>query len=94
MFEWDDEKDTINRIKHGIGFNAAIHIFSGIVLTQIDDRQDYGETREISIGLLEGQIVIVVVHTDRNDVTRIISARRANKPERKLYHDYYTQIIR
>ena len=55
----------------------------------MDDRFDYDEIRELSIGQLflpeQPVIVVLVVHTDRNGVTRIISARRANKKERKRY---------
>lgn len=87
VFEWDDHKNAANAKKHGIRFENAIGIFQGPVLTWIDDRADYGETRHISIGALEGVLVIVVVHTARRKATRIISARRANRRERKRYHE-------
>lgn len=84
-FEWDEEKNAQNIRKHGIDFERAKAIFRGPVLTMPDDREDYGELREISIGLVGGVAVIVVVHTDRDGVCRIISARPAQKHERKLY---------
>lgn len=49
-----------------------------------DDRFDYGERRFVSLGLLQGR-VIVVVHTEQDQVTRIISARKATKYEQSIY---------
>jgi len=87
-FEWDEEKDAENQKKHKISFAEAVLIFQGPILTSIDDKEDYGEVRELSIGLIGSATVIVVSHTDRDDVTRIISARKAEKPERRKYDDY------
>lgn len=88
-FEWDEVKNEANFSKHKIRFEKAVRIFINPVLTQTDDRTDYGEVREISIGLLDGHIVLVVVHTDRDGNIRLISARKANRAERKAYDDYY-----
>jgi len=87
-FEWDSEKNKQNFQKHGILFEEAREIFRGPVLTAVDDRIDYGETRYISIGELYSVIVIVLVHTDRKGRKRIISARRANKMERRKYYEH------
>ena len=85
-FEWDAAKNQSNISKHGISFDTAKRVFDGVVLTAIDDRFDYGEVREISIGLIEKALYLVVVHTKRNDTTtRIISARKANQAERYRY---------
>ncbi len=86
-FEWDDDKDRTNIAKHGIGFSRAAQIFDGPTLDWVDDRQDYGEERTISLGMIEGVLVLVVVHTDRGGVTRIISARVAKRAERRLYEE-------
>lgn len=86
-FDWDPAKNTGNIAKHGIGFEQAVRIFEGPVVTATDDRHEYGEIREISLGKLDGMVVLVVVHTDRNGVTRIISARRANRGERERYEE-------
>ena len=91
-FEWDEEKNKANFAKHGITFEEAALIFRGLTLTEIDTRKDYGEIREIDIGLLPEQVVIVAVSTGRNGVTRIISARPANRAERKRYDDYCKKI--
>ena len=88
QFEWDEEKNQTNFLKHGIYFEEAIEIFKGDCLTRIDNRVEYGEIREITIGQLKKHVVIVVVHTDRYGSVRIISARKANKNERRAYHEH------
>ncbi|MBB3966616.1 BrnT family toxin [Rhizobium metallidurans] len=85
MYEWDDAKNAANIAKHGVGFSTAVRIFDGRVLTAVDDRFDYGEIRKNSIGLVDGILFLVVTHTDRKDITRIISARPANRKERERY---------
>ncbi|WP_320196803.1 BrnT family toxin [Agrobacterium rosae] len=87
MFEWDKEKNTLNLEKHGIGFSLAVRIFDGPVLTWIDDRNDYAETRYHSIGQIDGLVVLAVIHTDRAGKTRLISARAANRRERRRYDE-------
>lgn len=91
-FEWDDKKDQANFEKHGIRFEEAALIFQGITLTVRDEREDYAERREISIGQLSAKAIIVVVHTDRQGVTRLISARPAGRRERKRYDEYCKKI--
>ncbi len=85
IFDWNLDKAKSNIAKHGIGFETACLIFSGPTVDRIDDRKDYGEERKISIGMVENLLIIVVVHTNRDGVTRIISARRAKKSERSFY---------
>jgi uncharacterized protein len=55
----------------------------------VDDREDYGEHRLILIGMVENRL-LVVAHTMRNDVVRIISAREAEPHERRRYHEENT----
>ncbi len=87
-FEWDESKNIINYQKHGIYFEEAIEIFKGDCLTWVDGRQECNEVREVTIGQLKKNVVIVIIHTDRLGVVRIISARKANKKERRTYHEY------
>lgn len=87
MFEWDDEKNRTNIEKHGISFEQASRIFEGLTLTVIDDRFEYGEVREISIGLIDGIAYLTVAHTNREGSIRIISARPARRNERKRYDE-------
>jgi uncharacterized protein len=86
-FEWDEAKNRTNIAKHGISFELARKIFDGIVWSRIDQRLNYGEMRIISIGAVEQAAIIVMAHTDRNGKIRIISARPANRKERRRYHD-------
>jgi uncharacterized DUF497 family protein len=83
-YEWDEHKRLANLKKHGIDFEDAIAIFEGPVLERIDDRKNYGEVRYIVIGKMI-DIELVLVYTPRGDPRRLISARRANRNERKAY---------
>jgi uncharacterized DUF497 family protein len=59
-------------------------------LTRADVRRDYKETRSISIGVTSIGVV-AVAFTERSGAIRLISARRANRKERELYHAYVAQ---
>ena len=83
---WDEVKRRANYAKHGLDFRDAEKAFQGITLTAEDDRQDYGEKRFISIGLLD-DMVVVVVYTERNETIRLISMRKANQRERQAYEE-------
>lgn len=88
QFEWDEAKNLENIRKHEIDFTDVPEMFDRPMLVELDDRLDYGEDRWFGIGLL-GNGVAVVVWTERqNDVIRIISARRANRHERKKLEQY------
>ena len=87
-FEWDDGKNSFNFATHGITFEEASLIFEGRTLSWVDRRFDYGERRTISIGVIRGIVAVSVVHTERVEKVRIISARLANRHERKLYDEY------
>jgi len=88
QFEWDENKNQSNYEKHGIYFEEAVEVFKSDCLTWIDDRKNYGETREITIGEVSKNIVLVLVHTDRFGNIRIISARKANERERSKYYEH------
>lgn len=83
-FDWHDAKHERNIRERSFGFDFAALIFLGRVLSQVDEREDYGETRIKAIGEAEG-IVLAVIYTDREDVRWIISARKANRKERALW---------
>ena len=84
-FEWDEDKNAANIVRHGIDFDDAIRIFDGSVLEKMDDRHGYGEVRMVAIGIAYGR-ELFVVYTWRGDNRRIISARRANRHERQAYY--------
>ncbi|MBD2309519.1 BrnT family toxin [Chroococcidiopsis sp. FACHB-1243] len=85
-YEWDEAKRLAKIGKHGIDFLDIPDVFDGDILTVEDDRYSYGEQRFITLGLLQGR-VIAVVHTERQDCIRIISARKATKYERRIYFE-------
>jgi uncharacterized DUF497 family protein len=80
-FDWHAAEHEQNLRERGFGFDFAARIFAGRVLTQIDDRHDYGEVRVRAIGEAASRI-LVVIYTDRDDVRWIISARPANRKDR------------
>ena len=91
VFEWDSAKNEANLDKHGISFEEATAIFDGPILTRADDRQDYGEERDITLGMSFPQAVLVVVPTGREEKIRLISARKANRREKRMYYDHFGQ---
>lgn len=91
-FEWDEEKNEINRKKHGISFDTAIRVFADPNIVQYIERIEGGEERWHAIGYVAGSLLLLtVVHTwaekGMEEVVRIVSAREASNPERKLYYD-------
>jgi hypothetical protein len=92
-FEWDPAKAAINLRKHAISFDIAIRVFADpFALTQ-QIRIENGEQRWQTLGIVEGHLLLLVVHTVRDDyqggepieVIRIISARAADRKERRRY---------
>ena len=86
IFEWDESKRRANYDKHGLDFRDAKTIFQGLTITKEDTRKDYGEKRWITIGKLE-DVTVVVVHVQRSERIRIISIRKANSREKKIYEE-------
>ena len=86
MYEWNETKNQENLSKHGLSFEDANIVFSGRCVTIEDTRYDYGEERFITLGLLAGRVV-VIAHTPRGERTRVISMRKANSREQKIYHE-------
>jgi uncharacterized DUF497 family protein len=85
MMTWDENKRQCNIFKHGIDFRGAETIFDYPMLTREDDREyNDGEQRLQSLGLLQGRIVFVV-WVERNTGAHIISIRKAQRHEQKIY---------
>ncbi len=82
--EFDEAKRGETIKARGLDMARAEEVFAGATLTVEDDRQDYGEVRYITIGFLD-EAMVVLVWTPRDDAHRIISMRRANERERRLY---------
>ena len=88
LFEWDAAKATKNIEVHGISFDEASTAFKdALSLTIYDPLHSEQEERFILIGNSYLNRLLVVVHTDRNDRIRIISARKATLKERRQYEE-------
>ena len=86
-FRWNKAKARENYRKHGVTFDLAKAVFNdAFALELLDDRRDYGEERFVIIGMVEGRI-LYVAYSERHDVIRIISARRATKHEEQAYYE-------
>ncbi len=89
-FEWDEKKSASNLRKHGITFVEAQTVFSdelGRFMPDPDHSQ--GEERFILMGVSTKNRILVICHCEiTSDIIRIISARKAEKFERKQYEDY------
>lgn len=78
--EFDQAKRDRTLSERGLDFALADKVFAGVNVTREDTRFDYGETRLITVGLLE-QRTVVLVWTPRGEARRIISMRYANEKE-------------
>ena len=84
--EWDPNKARSNLRKHGISFEEARTVFDDPQAITIDDPlHSIGELRELTIGYSKVFRLLLVVHTDRRDNVRVISARLADSQERRTY---------
>jgi uncharacterized DUF497 family protein len=93
FFEWDDAKSRRNLHERGFGFDHAATIFIGPTLERADNRREYGEVRIQAIGCA-GDNILFVVYTDRGDVRHLISARLANRKERRLWQSFIERSTR
>lgn len=87
-FEWDPEKGEKNLRKHGVSFDEAATVFGDpLAVTFFDPDHSDDEDRFLTFGYSADGILLIVSHTDREERTRIISARRATRRERKIYEE-------
>ena len=85
-FEWDERKAKSNLAKHGVNFAEASTVFGDpLSLTIPDPAHSQAEERFIILGTSFAGKLLVVVHTERGDNIRIISARRASRREKRDY---------
>ena len=85
-FEWDEKKANDNIVNHGVTFEEAAEAFFDPFYREGDASVD-DEQRDFIIGYSFSQRLLLVVHTQRSERTRIISARPAVRSERKLYEN-------
>ncbi len=86
VVSWDENKNDINKKKHGVSFETASLVFSDEQRIELyDEKHSDDEDRYIVIGNIG--VVLVVVYTMRNNMYRIISARKATAGERRYYEE-------
>ncbi|MGP1495298.1 MAG: BrnT family toxin [Treponema sp.] len=87
-FEWDEEKNEVNKQKHGIDFEEILEVFDdAYFLLRYDEKHSIGEDRYRGIGCINGLLVVITTFTERAR-TRIISAQRADNTIKEFYNDY------
>jgi uncharacterized DUF497 family protein len=87
-FEWDTNKAARNLNKHGVSFDEAATVFGDpLAITYDDPDHSDVEDRYLTFGHSSQGVLLVVSHTDRDERTRIISARRASRKEKKQYEE-------
>jgi uncharacterized protein len=92
-FVWDPDKAASNARKHGVAFNVALRVFADPFALVDHDRIESGEQRWQTLGIVDGYLLLMVAHTiqdvDENgemlEIIRIISARHADRKERRRY---------
>jgi uncharacterized protein len=84
-FNWDPAKREANLQKHGLDFFDVVAVFNDSQhLNEDATRPEHGERRTKAIGRV-GALMVCVIYTDRGEIRRIISARRARRDERERY---------
>ncbi len=87
-FEWNPSKAVVNLKKHNISFQEATTVFDdSLSVTFPDSEHSIGESRYVIIGTSGSGQLLVVSHTDRENRTRIISARKATRREKRFYEE-------
>ena len=88
VFVWDEKKAAANLKKHGVDFQEAITVLEDTLSTTFPDcdLSDL-EARFLTIGVSNRNRVVVVAHTEEDELIRIISARQATRHERKFYEE-------
>ena len=91
-FEWDEDKDRVNKKNHGFSFDEILEIFDDpAFLEGYDRKHSWKEDRYFGIGCLNNILYIIVFYTLRERI-RIISARQADLNEQEEYNDYFEKI--
>lgn len=86
QYKWDPKKQQANLKKHGISFEDAKEALNCGLVIALKEDSDSGEERYVYLGMCKKlNVLVVVVAYPEEEITRIISARKANKKERKFY---------
>lgn len=86
QFEWNPNKAAINISKHGVSFHEAATVFGDpLSITVPDPDHSFDEDRCLTVGMSNRSRLLIVAHTERGDLLRIISARELTAGEREAY---------
>ena len=90
-FEWNENKNKINKKKHGVSFEMAVRVYLDEKrIEKIDiEHSTLEEERTNVLGRVSDTLILFVVATDRNGNKRIISARKAEPDEEVEYYENY-----
>jgi uncharacterized DUF497 family protein len=94
-FEWDSDKNQLNKENHGFYFEEILNVFNDRFFLEAYDRENstLDEIRWKGIASLDQRIYFYISYTERNARTRIISARLAEPPEKERYDENYRRQI-
>ena len=94
-FEWDSDKNEINKTKHGISFEQILPVFDDPYFLERYDSEhsSMDEVRYFGFGCVNGIVVVATSYTERKRI-RIISARLASSKEEEVYNEYCKNINR
>lgn len=88
VFVWDPKKAAANLKKHGVDFREAVTVLDDTLSTTFPDIDHSGlEPRYLTIGVSSRNRVLVVAHTEEDELIRIITARRDRRHERRFYEE-------
>jgi uncharacterized DUF497 family protein len=87
LISFDPDKRNRTLAERGLDFADSVQVFEGPTYRFPDDRRDYAEERTVTVGYLDGRMV-VIVWTPRGAIRHIISMRKANDREQKRYRKY------
>ena len=88
-FDWNPDKARGNVAKHKVSFQEAATVFDDpLSITFPDPQHSIGEVRLVIVGQSQNGRLLFVAHTDRGDLTRIISAREVTRREQRIYEEF------
>jgi uncharacterized DUF497 family protein len=94
-YEWDEEKDILNKRKHGMCFSEILEVFEDSNMFELydEDHTNEYEERYIGIGKIGGLLTVFTCYTNRGTRIRLYSARKATIKEKRLYDDKIKSLI-
>lgn len=96
MFTWTEEKNLLNKKKHGFFLSEITDVFDDPYLIDWYDREHSSmeEDRYICLGRLNDTVIFFVVFTEEGDNIHLITARKAEPTEERLYYEHYERETR